>query len=164
MKLPNGMGPFDRVCGRYAGVLFSLPDEVRGSVYEELCLFVEWAKSDVRGWRFLISAFLPLRYQKKFLNLFCDRNHCTIATKRFFQVLAHYDRLALLPSILLLFEQLRDKAENKRPVYAVLAATLTAEGDEKLKSILRKQWGDGVLLHSQVDSTLVLGGVLLWDG
>lgn len=164
MKLPKGMVPYDRISRRYASVLFHLPEADRALVYRELISFVQWAQQDHEGWRFLTSNFLPLRYQRDFLDQFCDRSKCSVMTQRFFKILAKHDRLSILPKILQRLEQLFEEESGHRPVYTVTARSLTDAERSEIRELLKERLGGKIDLREEHDEQLLLGGVLFWGG
>lgn len=83
--------------------------------------------------------------------------------RRFLQVLAHNDRLALLPEIAPLFARLRQEAENRIDVRVVSAIALEPDQAERLTAALRKRFEREIELRNEVDPS-VLGGAIIYAG
>lgn len=164
MKVPEEMRFFSEPCQRYARVLLSLPKEFRDQVHKEISMFCRWAESDVEGWRFLSSAFLPIDARESFLDLFCDHHACHTGTRNFFRLLAHYDRISILPDILACFDRLIEEESGKQIVYLVSSHPLPQKDRDKVEAFLGKILKGNIRLHESEDSSLLLGAVLLWGG
>jgi F-type H+-transporting ATPase subunit delta len=80
--------------------------------------------------------------------------------QRFLQVLAENNRLALLPDIFVLFEQLR--AESERVVNAkITSATALSDAElNKLSAALKKRFGRDVEMQTAVDEALIGGAII----
>ena len=76
------------------------------------------------------------------------------------KVLAENDRIAVLPEIARLFEQLKTEAENKIEAEVVSAMPLTAEQRESIQKGLKKRFGKDVELVEKEDPTLIGGAVI----
>jgi len=85
------------------------------------------------------------------------------AQRNFLALLAHNQRLTLLPEIAARYELLRADAENVANVQVLSARELTSEQSGKLKAALERRLGRTVRLHAQVDAAL-LGGAIVHYG
>jgi len=80
--------------------------------------------------------------------------------RSFLALLADNRRLALLPEIAGLFEELRTEAERVVKAH-VTSATALGEGDlEGIKAALRKRFGREVEIETSVDASLIGGAVI----
>lgn len=86
-----------------------------------------------------------------------------VAEQNFIKLLAYNDRLALLPDIYHLFEQLRATVEKTLAVTVKSAVPLTDAYREKLQASLSKKFGQHVELACEVDPN-ILGGLLIKSG
>lgn len=82
---------------------------------------------------------------------------------RFLGVLAENDRLALLPEVAALFEELRQEAENRLSVRVVSALPLSEDQSERLGAALARRYDREIELHNEVDRK-VLGGAVIYAG
>jgi F-type H+-transporting ATPase subunit delta len=83
--------------------------------------------------------------------------------RRFLEVLADNDRLALLPEIAPLFARLREEAENRLDVRVVSAIALEPEQAERMTAALRKRFSCEISLRNEIDPA-VLGGAIIYAG
>jgi F-type H+-transporting ATPase subunit delta len=80
--------------------------------------------------------------------------------RNFFNMLAENRRLAYLPQISALFDELKDKAEGMIDVTVTSAAPLDGAQQQKLASALERKLKRTVRLHCETDSSLIGGAVL----
>lgn len=80
--------------------------------------------------------------------------------RQFLAVLAGNRRLALLPEIAGLYDQLRAEAEKVVKATVTSAQPLAADELEKLRASLRKRFGREVELATAVDESLIGGAVI----
>jgi F-type H+-transporting ATPase subunit delta len=83
--------------------------------------------------------------------------------RRFLEVLADNDRLALLPEIAPLFGRLREAAENRLDVRVVSAIALEADQAERMTAALRRRFECEISLRNEIDPS-VLGGAIIYAG
>lgn len=83
--------------------------------------------------------------------------------KNFLEVLAKQKRLAILPLITDLYEQLRNKHENIVKIKIISAIPLLKEQQEKLQQRLQKRIGTKIIPQYQQDQSL-LGGIVIRIG
>jgi len=79
---------------------------------------------------------------------------------RFLGLLAENGRLALLPEIAGLYEELRAEAERVVKATVTSAADLPAGELEKIKAALRQRFGREVDIQTAVDASLIGGAVI----
>src|SRR5690606_28414487 len=79
---------------------------------------------------------------------------------RFLALLADNGRLALLPEIAGLYEELRAEAERVVKARVTSAAELPAGELDKLKEALRRRFGRDVEVETAVDPALIGGAVI----
>jgi F-type H+-transporting ATPase subunit delta len=79
---------------------------------------------------------------------------------RFLALLADNRRLALLPEIAGLYEELRAEAERVVKATVTSAAELPASELEKIKAALRQRFGREVDVDTAVDASLIGGAVI----
>lgn len=79
---------------------------------------------------------------------------------RFLSMLAANRRLALLPEIAGLFEELRAEAERVVKARVTSASELPARELDSLKAALRKRFGREVEVETAVDASLIGGAVI----
>jgi F-type H+-transporting ATPase subunit delta len=79
---------------------------------------------------------------------------------RFLALLAENRRLALLPEIAGLYEDLRNEAERVVKARVTSATALPAAELETIRSALKKRFGREVEVESAVDETLIGGAVI----
>ncbi len=87
-------------------------------------------------------------------------DRCHAEARNFLRVLAGNRRLALLPQIITIFEQLRSEAENTLDVQVTTAYALTDAQRSRLSVALTRRFGRDVRLHETVDTALVGGAVV----
>ena len=80
--------------------------------------------------------------------------------KRFLALLADNGRLALLPEIAGLYEELRNEAERVVKATVTSAAALPTAELEAIKAALRKRFGREVEVDTAIDETLIGGAVI----
>ena len=85
------------------------------------------------------------------------------SNRNFVKLLAENGRLALLPEILVLFEELRARAESKIEATVTSAYPLTDAQQQAMTEALKKKLGCEVTLVTETDSSLI-GGVVIKAG
>jgi len=80
--------------------------------------------------------------------------------RNFFDMLAENRRLAYLPEIAVLFDELKDKAEGVVDVTVTSAAPLDAGQQKTLSSALERKLKRSVRLHCETDPKLIGGAVV----
>ena len=80
--------------------------------------------------------------------------------RNFFDMLAENRRLAYLPQIASLFDELKDKAEGVVDVTVTSAAPLDAGQQKTLSSALERKLKRSVRLHCETDPKLIGGAVV----
>lgn len=80
--------------------------------------------------------------------------------RNFFDMLAENRRLAYLPEIAALFDELKDKAEGVVDVTVTSAAPLDATQQKTLSSALERKLERSVRLHCETDPKLIGGAVV----
>ena len=80
--------------------------------------------------------------------------------RNFFDMLAENRRLAYLPEIAALFDELKDKAEGVADVTVTSAAPLDATQQKTLSSALERKLKRSVRLHCETDPKLIGGAVV----
>jgi len=80
--------------------------------------------------------------------------------RNFVQMLADNRRLAYLPEIAALFDELKDTVEGVADVTVTSAAPLDAGQQKKLSEALARRLKRQIRLHCQTDPTLIGGAVL----
>ena len=83
--------------------------------------------------------------------------------RRFLEVLADNDRLALLPEISPLFARLREEAENRLDVRVVSAIALEPDQVERMTAALRRRFDCEISLRNEIDPA-VIGGAIIYAG
>lgn len=81
----------------------------------------------------------------------------------FLKLLAENNRLQLLSDIALLFEELREEAEQVMSADVTSARPLTPEQEASISAALKKRTGRDVSLNAHVDESL-LGGAIIRAG
>jgi F-type H+-transporting ATPase subunit delta len=80
--------------------------------------------------------------------------------RNFVRTLAENRRLAYLPEISVLFDELKDKAEGVVDVTVTSAAPLDTNQQQSLSAALQRRLGRSVRLHCETDPALIGGAVL----
>lgn len=80
--------------------------------------------------------------------------------RNFVKLLAENGRLALMPEISVLYEELRAEAESKIEATVTSAYPLTDAQQQSMTEALKKKLGCDVTLVTQTDSTLIGGAVI----
>ncbi|BDB96126.1 ATP synthase F1 subunit delta [Candidatus Hydrogenosomobacter endosymbioticus] len=163
MKLPKELIAFDSVCSRYAKVLFSLPKDVRDSVRREIGEFVLWAKTTDELWNLVSSEYLSHRYKYEFFEEFKKQFECSKETENFFELLVNNERVSSLQSILILFDFMKNQQNGVVKAYMISALPIPKKYEKFLAHQISRKIGREVELKIEVDCTLILGGILLWD-
>ena len=83
--------------------------------------------------------------------------------RKFLAVLAENKRLALLPEIMLLYQELREDAEKLLRVRVVSAFPLDEDQATRLQQALAKRFDREILLEPEVDKS-VIGGAVIYAG
>lgn len=78
-------------------------------------------------------------------------------------VLAENGRLAILPELSAMYEQLRQEEEKRLAVRVVSAIELTGEQQERMSTALSKRFDREINLESVTDSSM-LGGAIIYAG
>lgn len=94
----------------------------------------------------------------KFLSICSDE--LSDSGKNFIRLLAENHRLALLPEISALFEELKAQAEATLEVEVVSARALSDAQSQQLTQALAKKFEREVHLHNSVDENLLGGAVI----
>lgn len=81
----------------------------------------------------------------------------------FLKLLAENNRLQLLSDIALLFDELREEAEQVMTADVTSARPLTPEQEANISAALKKRTGRDVSLNTQIDESL-LGGAIIRAG
>lgn len=82
------------------------------------------------------------------------------AMRNFVALLAHNDRLALVPEVAEAYEELRAEAEKTIEAEVVSARELSEEQQQKLAAALKERLGREVTLRVQLDESLMGGAVI----
>lgn len=85
------------------------------------------------------------------------------AFRRYLEVLADNDRLALLPEVSQAFGRFREAAERRLRVRVVSAIPLEADQAERMSAALKQRFECDIELDNEVDAT-VLGGAVIYAG
>ena len=91
------------------------------------------------------------------------QGHLTPEAMNFIHLLVDNRRVALLPKIQKLYEELRAGAEDRVDATAVSAFELSAEQAKKIEQTLKRKLGRAVTLKTAVDKSIV-GGVVIRAG
>lgn len=83
--------------------------------------------------------------------------------KNFITTLAEHKRLAALPVISEMFEELKSARDQAVDVEVISAYEMTTEQENKLAETLKAKWQKEVSLESRVDADLI-GGVIIRAG
>ena len=83
--------------------------------------------------------------------------------RKFLAVLAQNNRLQLLADIGVIYEELREEAEQKMTADVTSALKLTAKQEKDISAALKERLGRDVTLNTSVDKTL-LGGAIIRAG
>ncbi len=81
----------------------------------------------------------------------------------FLAVLAQNNRLSLLADIAVIYEELREEAEQMMTADVTSALKLTAKQEKDISAALKKRLGRDITLNTSVDKTL-LGGAVIRSG
>lgn len=105
----------------------------------------------------------PYRIQF-FINICTDGLKESIQTlkgfKEFFEVLGEADRLALIPELAQIFEELVREEQKNVKVKVVSAKPLSEEQKESIYNALKRQMQSEVTLDCQVDEALMGGAII----
>jgi F-type H+-transporting ATPase subunit delta len=85
------------------------------------------------------------------------------AFRRYLEVLAANDRLALLPEVALAFGRLREAAENRLKVRVISAVPLEPDQTDRMGAALKQRFQCDIELENEVDAG-VLGGAVIYAG
>lgn len=83
-----------------------------------------------------------------------------VGSRRLLDMLAENKRLAYLPEISKLFDELKDEAERVVDVHVTSASAMAADEQHKLQAALERRFGRAVRLHADVDPSLIAGAVV----
>ncbi len=102
---------------------------------------------------------------KQFSDIFIDLTKDVLDAhgKNFIKILAENRRLAVLPEIAQLFEQLREEAEKTIIVKVKSAVALDEAYQQKLRELLHTKLNRKVILECEIDPELI-GGLLIRTG
>ena len=81
----------------------------------------------------------------------------------FLKVLGGSRRLSLLPEIQKEYKALIEKREGKKTIALIAPFKLLAEQQEKLTPVLKKRFGENLIIETEVDKSLI-GGFLAKSG
>ena len=83
--------------------------------------------------------------------------------RNFLAVLAKNDRLSVLADVAVIYEELREEAEQMMTADVTSALELTAEQEKDISAALKQRLGRDITLNTSVDQTL-LGGAIIRAG
>lgn len=83
-----------------------------------------------------------------------------VGSRRLIDTLAENKRLAFLPEIAALFDELKDEAERIVDVHITSAAPMSPDEQQKLTQALEKRFSRQVRVHADVDPELIGGAVV----
>ena len=83
--------------------------------------------------------------------------------RRFLELMAHNDRLSLLPEIARLYARMREEAEGQLKVRVVSAIALENDQAKRMSEALAKRFEREIRLENEVDPS-VLGGAIVYAG
>jgi F-type H+-transporting ATPase subunit delta len=102
----------------------------------------------------------PLAQPEQLVDLVLPPGDSDPTFRRFLVVLADNRRMALLPELAGLFDQLKAEAENVVKATVTSAQPLDAAELEKLRASLRRRFGQEVEVATAVDAALIGGAVI----
>ena len=141
----------------YAEAAFELGREQNAvPVWSEMLRFATTIVSDERVTAALENPRLSAG-DKEALLLSIAGDRVTGDGRSFLRVLIEADRIALLPQIRALFDQLKDDAENVAKAHIESALPLTPEQTSELTAALEKRFGKKIEATVSVNSTLIGG-------
>ncbi len=83
-----------------------------------------------------------------------------VGSRRLIDTLAENKRLAFLPEISQLFDEMKDEDERVVDVHVTSAAAMAADEQGKLVAALERRFGRKVRVHADVDPKLVAGAIV----
>ena len=83
--------------------------------------------------------------------------------QNFIRVMAENKRLAILPSVLAQFSELRAEHEAVKEVLVVSASELSQAQEKKIAQAMEKRLGKKVRLNSQIDPSVIAGVIIQYD-
>lgn len=136
-------------------------------------------KGELKAWSDLLAIFSQSVADPKMQSIIAspsvsDDNVLTLMTEiagdamkddatSFLKLLAENNRLQLLSDIAVLFEELREEAEQVMTADVTSARPLTPEQEASISAALKKRTGRDVSLNTEVDESL-LGGAIIRAG
>lgn len=115
--------------------------------------------ADVKVDEFLKNPALTAQQQADTVIEICGEQ-LTSTAKNLVVILAENNRLALLPEISELYEEMKAQLENTVDVVVTAAHPLTSEQSDKLAEALKAKLQRDVRMTSEVDETLVGGAII----
>lgn len=148
---------FDQVCQRYGDMLHHLLPEV---VYQELEDFLVWAQENAPYWSLLKAKNIPVQWWKEIWTRFCLIQKTHQLTYRTLSLLQRNGRLYALPLILRYIEQTYNQ---EKIVYLVVPRPLMSDAQQRIHQSLEHVLKQSVSLRVRIDTSLMAGGMVLWD-
>ena len=151
----------DRTIARpYAKAVFELAQNEKAfSQWSEMLELAATIATDKQA----VSLMHDPKYDAEWLiKLFLEigGDHFTPSMRSFVQILGRFKRLALLPEIKALYEEMREEAERLVTVQFISAYPVNEQEQIKFKEALRRKMGCEILLECVTDQNL-LGGAII---
>ena len=146
----------------YANAAFAIANEKNElKAWSDLLAILSQCVADPKMQSIITS---PAVSDEQVISVFADiAGEMSGDAQNFLALLAESNRLQLLAEIAVIFEQLREEAEQVMTADVTSARALTAEQEKNISVALKKRLGRDVTLNVDVDESL-LGGAIIRAG
>ena len=146
----------------YANAAFAIANEKNElKAWSDLLAVLSQCVADPKMQSIITS---PAVSDEQVISVFADiAGEMSGDAQNFLALLAESNRLQLLAEIAVIFEQLREEAEQVMTADVTSARALTAEQEKNISVALKKRLGRDVTLNVDVDESL-LGGAIIRAG
>ena len=147
--------------------------------YAQAAFKLAQERGELAQWSEMLALYATVTENEAMMNLVFDpriergqivaafedigQGRLTLEAVNFIRLLVDNRRVALLPEIRKLYEELRAGAEDRVDATAVSAFELSAEQAKKIEQALKRKLGRAVTLKTAVDKSVV-GGVFIRAG
>ena len=150
-----------KLASRYAGALLSVfPDPSQAESTDEFLTALSDAMDESGEFRdVLLDPAFPQSARKSILQTLARERGLSVQVSNFLATLVDNNRLGALPSIALVFHELREEALGVVPAEITTATPLDQEMRDRTKNAIEKMMGRKVRLDCKVEPNLIGGAV-----
>jgi F-type H+-transporting ATPase subunit delta len=150
-----------KLASRYAGALLSVfADPSQAETTDEFLTALSDAMDESGEFRdLLLDPAFPQSARRSILQSLAQERGLPVQVSNFLATLVDNNRIGALPSIALVFHELREEAQGIVPAEITTAAPLDPEMRERTRKAIEKMMGRQVRLDCRVEPNLIGGAV-----